>query len=66
MILFFLCNAVENTLISTGAFEVTFNGKKIIIEQILEQLCYLSIPLISIDGNRQIESLSEAEERCFV
>jgi selT/selW/selH-like putative selenoprotein len=25
MILFFLCNAVENTLISTGAFEVTFN-----------------------------------------
>ena len=25
MILFFVCNAVENSLISTGAFEVSFN-----------------------------------------
>ena len=27
MMLFFVCNAIEGQLISTGAFEITFNGK---------------------------------------
>lgn len=28
ILLFFICNTIEGQLISTGAFEVTFNGKK--------------------------------------
>jgi hypothetical protein len=29
MMIFFLCNAVEGQLLSTGAFEISLNGKRV-------------------------------------
>lgn len=41
MMVFFLCNAIEGQLVSTGAFEISFNGKFLYCHYTVVSLCFL-------------------------
>jgi len=49
ILIFFICNTIEGQLISTGAFEVTFNGECFVIiryETQLNRQCLLYMYIV--------------------